>query len=208
MARLEQRVRKRSQTLARQLDRVLRVLEAWGYVEDWQLTEAGTLLTRLYTEVDLLVAETLRTGVLDGLEPPEIVAIVSCFTYERRGPEGARPAAPRWPSASLARRYRDVERIWRDLSLDEDDAGLPETRPPDPGFALLAHTWATGGDLSTILEDEELTGGDFVRIVKQTIDLLRQIADVAPDPATAASAAEGAGRCFRGVVAASSAVPG
>ena len=27
-----------------------------------------------------------------------------------------------------------------------------------------------------------MTGGDFVRNVKQTIDLLRQVADVAPDP--------------------------
>ena len=33
-----------------------------------------------------------------------------------------------------------------------------------------------------------MTGGDFVRNVKQTIDLLRQVADVAPDPATAAAA--------------------
>ena len=34
-----------------------------------------------------------------------------------------------------------------------------------------------------------MTGGDFVRNVKQTIDLLRQIADVAPDPDTAADRA-------------------
>ena len=36
-----------------------------------------------------------------------------------------------------------------------------------------------------------MTGGDFVRNVKQTIDLLRQVADVAPDPATAATAPRG-----------------
>ena len=38
-----------------------------------------------------------------------------------------------------------------------------------------------GEDLADVLEDEEMTGGDFVRNVKQTIDLLRQIADVVPD---------------------------
>jgi ATP-dependent RNA helicase HelY len=48
-----------------------------------------------------------------------------------------------------------------------------------------------------------MTGGDFVRHVKQCIDLLRQIADVAPDPATRARAREAAQACHRGVVAAS-----
>ena len=51
-----------------------------------------------------------------------------------------------------------------------------------------------------------LTGGDFVRNVKQTIDLLRQVADVAPDPATAATARAAADACLRGVIAASSVV--
>ena len=40
--RLERRVRGRSESLARQFDRVLRVLEAWGYVDGWSLTPAGS----------------------------------------------------------------------------------------------------------------------------------------------------------------------
>src|SRR5206468_12904125 len=51
--RTERRVRGRSESLARQFDRVLRVLEAWGYVEGWQLTEAGEQLARLYTETEI-----------------------------------------------------------------------------------------------------------------------------------------------------------
>jgi ATP-dependent RNA helicase HelY len=68
------------------------------------------------------------------------------------------------------------------------------------------YAWASGDDLTDILEDEEMTGGDFVRNVKQVIDLLRQIADVAPDPETAATARAAADACRRGVVAASSIV--
>jgi ATP-dependent RNA helicase HelY len=80
------------------------------------------------------------------------------------------------------------------------------TRPPDPGFADLAHSWAAGDDLADIIADEEMSGGDFVRNVKQLIDLLRQLGDVAPEPATAKSARDAADRLFRGVVAASSVV--
>jgi ATP-dependent RNA helicase HelY len=135
-----------------------------------------------------------------------MAAVVSCFTYERRGPESESPQPPaRWPSNRVAKRVRAVERVWRDLVLSERDGRLPETRPPDPGLTPLIAGWVRGDDLSTVLEDGELTGGDFVRNVKQCIDLLRQIGDVAP-AATAAMARAAADACSRGVVAASSAV--
>ena len=54
-----------------------------------------------------------------------------------------------------------------------------------------------------VLDDDEMTGGDFVRNIKQCIDLLRQIADVAPDPATRERARDAADACHRGVVTAS-----
>jgi hypothetical protein len=57
-----------------------------------------------------------------------------------------------------------------------------------------------------VLDDEELSGGDFVRNIKQLTDLLRQIGDIAPNPATAAAARSAAEALFRGVVAASSGV--
>ena len=51
-----------------------------------------------------------------------------------------------------------------------------------------------------------MTGGDFVRNMKQVIDLLRQIAVVAPGSGTRAAASKAASRLLRGVVAASSTV--
>ena len=208
VARLERRVRGRSESLARQFDRVLRVLEAWGYVEDWSLTEWGSLLAHLYTETDLAVAESLREGLLDRLDAPELAALVSCFTFERRGPEGRGRLPPeRWPTREIATRWREIDRISRDLNHNEDDAGLPETRAPDPGFVPYAYDWVAGEDLADLLaDDDEMTGGDFVRYVKQCIDLLRQIGDVAPVSATAEAARAAADACFRGVIAASSAV--
>jgi ATP-dependent RNA helicase HelY len=207
VARLERRAATRNESLARQFDRVLGVLEAWGYLQGWGLSPAGELLARLNTEGDLVLAESLREGLLDGLEPAALAAVVSCFTYQRRGPEGNEPMPPRrWPSSQISRRARDIEQVWRDLSLSERDERLPETRRPDPGFTQATHAWASGDALTDVLEDEEMTGGDFVRNIKQTIDLLRQVADVAPDPATAASARAAADACLRGVVAASSVV--
>ncbi|MGQ0824719.1 MAG: DEAD/DEAH box helicase [Actinomycetota bacterium] len=207
VARLERRAAARNVSLARQFDRVLGVLEAWGYLEAWQLSPAGALLARLNTEGDLVLAEALREGLLDETDPGELAAVVSTFTFQRRGPDSSEPVPPRrWPTQLVARRTRAVERIWRDLNLAERDERLTETRRPDPGFTAAIHSWVMGDDLADVLEDEEMTGGDFVRNVKQTIDLLRQIADVAPDPVTAATARAAADACLRGVVAASSVV--
>ncbi len=201
---LRRQVRGRTESLARRFDRVLRLLEAWGYLDGWTLTDSGLVLARTYHESDLLVAEAMTTGVLDDLDAPSLAAVVSCFTYEHRGRE--RAPEPRFPSSTVRERHRELERLADELNADEEAAGLPATRPPDPGFVHLAHAWAAGDGLAAVLEDEELSGGDFVRNVKQLIDLLRGIADVAPVPATAARARQAADALHRGVVTASSAL--
>tara|TARA_B100000745_G_C19821220_1_gene271242 strand:- start:61 stop:333 length:273 start_codon:yes stop_codon:yes gene_type:complete len=54
---------------------------------------------------------------------------------------------------------------------------------PDPSILAQIHAWASGHDLSQILDDE-MSAGDFVRNVRQVIDLLSQIAEVVPSDQT------------------------
>ncbi|HEX9258794.1 MAG TPA: DEAD/DEAH box helicase [Acidimicrobiales bacterium] len=201
---LRERVKGRSQSLARKFDRVLRILETWGYLEGWALTDSGERLARLFHESDLLVVEALRMGLFDDLDPASLAGLASVFTYEHRSPEP--PPAPWFPSAKLRRRWLEIEALARELNAMEDEAGLPESRPPDPTFVAVAYAWAAGEGFAEVVEAEELSGGDFVRNIKQLIDLLRQVAEVAPDEGTRRVAAEASERLFRGVVAASSRV--
>jgi ATP-dependent RNA helicase HelY len=201
---LERQVQGRTGSLARRFDRVLRLLEAWGYLDGWSLTESGEVLARTYHESDLLVAEAMTSGLLDDLDVPSLAAVVSCLTFEHRGRE--RPPEPRFPSSTVRTRFTELRRLADDLAADEETAGLPATRPPDAGFVHLAHAWAAGEGLADLLEDEELSGGDFVRNVKQLIDLLRGIGDAAPSAPTAARARQAADALHRGVVTASSTI--
>jgi ATP-dependent RNA helicase HelY len=203
--RLERRVKGRTESLARQFDRVLRVLEAWGYVDGWSLTEAGERLARIYHESDLLIAECAGQGLLDGLDPAELAGLVSVFTYEARG---AAEPTPSFPTPRLRRQWAEIDRLAAELNSAEEEAGLPLTRRPDPGFVGPAHAWAAGEDLAEVISDEEISGGDFVRNIKQLIDLIRQLADQATEPDTARAARQAAERLFRGVVAASSVLGG
>ncbi len=200
-ARLERRAKARTQSLARQLDRVVALLAERGYVEGWSLTPAGERLRHLYHELDLLVAEAMGAGLLDGLDPPALAGLLSVFTYEPRGPV---PLAPSFPDPELRHRWQALEALRARLAQDEARSGLPTTRAVDPGFMALAHAWAGRQPLERVLGDEPVSGGDFVRNMKQLVDLLRQVGQVAPDPATARSARHAAGEVFRGVVAASS----
>jgi ATP-dependent RNA helicase HelY len=199
---MRREVRSRTESLARRFDRVLRLLEAWGYLDGWGLTPRGEVLARTYHESDLLVAEAMASGLLDGLDPAALAGLVSCFTYEHRGPG---PAPPPWfPSRVVRGRWGELERLADGLRADEEAAGLPTTRPPDPGFLALAHAWAAGEPLGEVLGDEDLSGGDFVRNIKTLIDLVRQIGEIAPNRDTARAARQAAEALHRGVVSVSS----
>jgi ATP-dependent RNA helicase HelY len=199
---MRREVRSRTESLARRFDRVLRLLEAWGYLDGWALTARGEVLARTYHESDLLVAEAMASGLLDALDPAALAGLVSCFTYEHRGPG---PAPPAWfPSRLVRSRWSELERLADELRADEEAAGLPGTRPPDPGFLALAHAWAAGEPLGEVLGDEDVSGGDFVRNIKTLIDLVRQIGEVAPNPDTAHAARQAADALHRGVVSISS----
>jgi ATP-dependent RNA helicase HelY len=204
LAAHEQRRGKDTGSLAREFDRVLQVLDGRGFLDGWALTDAGLRLARIYHESDMLVAEALDEGLLDGLDGPDLVALLSCFTYEHRSPEPA--PAPTFPNVGLRGRWDELNALATGLVKEEAALSLRLTREPDPGFIPLAHEWARGDELDQVLGDDDLSGGDFVRQMRQLLDLLRQIADVAPDPSTRETARSAIQRIDRGVVAASSGV--
>jgi ATP-dependent RNA helicase HelY len=198
---LTRSVKGRTESLARRFDRVLRLLEAWEHLDGWSLTDKGRTLGRIYHECDLVIAECLHEGLFDDLDPASLAGLASVFGYEHRSPNPA--PAPWFPSSTVRKRYQRIEGLVRELHADEETAALPLTRDPDPTFLALAYAWAAGEDLGDVLEDEDITAGDFVRVVRQVIDLLRQIGDVATVPATSVAARAAADALHRGVVAVS-----
>ena len=199
---------RRARSLAGQFDRVIDLLADRGHLElhradgEWRLTPSGQRLARLYHECDLLIIEALEDGLFDRLDPPEVAALISVFTYTERGP--ASGGEPWFPSRRLRERYNRLLGLHLALTIDETDAQLPTSRGPDPGFVSIAHGWASGGDLGDVLADTEVTAGDFVRTSKQMIDLLHQLGGLASVPATAAAARAAADAVFRDLVSASS----
>ena len=204
VADLDQRVQEQSGSLAKRFDAVLGLLRAWHFVDGWTLTPRGAQLVRIFHECDLLIAEALARGVFDGVDPASLAGLASCFIYEHRSQN---PPAPPWfPSLLVRDRVEQLMALVDELNVLEAARRIAPTRHIDPTFFALAHAWAVGNTLETVLDDEEVSGGDFVRNIRQLVDLLRQLGDASTVPATAECARSAAEAIQRGVVLASSVV--
>jgi ATP-dependent RNA helicase HelY len=211
--------------LVEQLGRRLAVLQELGYVDGWRSTDAGRCLSRIYHEADLLVAEAIAGGALDGAEPSVLAGVLSAAVFERRrarrtpGHDARRPTRrPRGGGDRLGehRRTELAERLSglvhhaERVRAVEEVHLVPRTRQPEPGLAGAVAAWARGAGFATVLEVAardvgEIAPGDFVRTVKQVADLADQVAQVSEELATAAAAAEAVERLLRGVVASTAA---
>ncbi|MEI5582361.1 MULTISPECIES: DEAD/DEAH box helicase [unclassified Agromyces] len=200
---LSRQIRTRTGQVAKRFDRVADVLEQLGYLESdgrggLASTAAGRTLKRIYGERDLLVAESLRRGLWDGLDVAGLAAMGASLVYEpRRDERGLQSRLPKGPFRVAFDRTTDA---WSELDDVERDHRLPGTEQPVPTLAAAMHAWARGAGLAGVLSETELAAGDFVRLSKQVIDLLDQVSIVA-DAELGATARAAIDAVRRGVVA-------
>jgi ATP-dependent RNA helicase HelY len=210
---LRQKIAAATNSLARTFDRIVLLLTERGFIDgldggDPKVTDDGRLLARIYSESDLLVAECLRSGTWEGLDPAELAAVVSAVLYESRGDAASASIGSDVPTGKLRRALNQTRRLWTELRADEQRHRLTGSREPEDGFVPAVYRWATTGDLATALAASDVSGtgsplsaGDFVRWCRQVLDLLDQVRNAAPTPALRAAAKRAINDIRRGVVA-------
>lgn len=177
--RLRQQIANRTGTIARQFDRVVGLLTERGYLDSStgavSPTGAGELLAAVYADQDLLVCEAVRADLFDRLDPAELAAVCSSLVFDRRTDDEDDAALPR--HGPLRGSMRRLAELAVDLAEHESRHGLEFVRLPDAGMVNATAGWARGKGLaSTLAEAEvEIGAGDFARVMRQTIDLLRQL---------------------------------
>ena len=173
------------------------VLEETGLVDGWSLTEIGVPLKKIFNESDLLVTRAISDGIFDGLEPEELAALVSCLIFRNRGHDSRRGKRQNGESYTNSR-IEDLMLLSDEIEKIEAGYGLEPITSPDAGFAKVVFDWVSGRTLSEVLT-REFTGGEFVRNVRLSIDLLHQISNVS-NPETSELARQTIGLMERGVV--------
>ncbi len=170
---LHTRVQSRTHVIAKTFDQICQVLTHLGYIEGEKPTTQGKILTKIYAESDLLLTEAIRRGVLDELNAPELLSVVSTMIFESRNADNV---APKMPSPRVSSALADVISIWAELEELETEYGVKTQRQPDAGFCWVSYRWANGNSLQNVLKGTDMSVGDFVRSTKQLSDLLNQIA--------------------------------
>ncbi|MCP3977546.1 MAG: DEAD/DEAH box helicase [bacterium] len=196
LGKLDRRKSKVESGLVAAFEMRLSLLEDRGYTSGWSLTPQGERLRFLYNELDLVLAECVDAGLLSDLDPAEVAAVASMFTYEPRSAD----VLGDWPSARVAERGTAIWELSDEVAETEEKRRIEPVRTPDPGFSAVAFDWTEGASLEDLFGDDEVAAGDFVRNMRQLLDLLRQLRDTYPDLAD--SIRRAIKQIDRGVVAA------
>lgn len=173
---LNERIESRTNVIAKRFDRIRIILDKFGYLQNDQISTSGKMLSKIYAETDLLIAEAVRANVFTDLTPPQLVSVISSCVYESRNDEAAKI-----PKGETQVALTVLSKIYSKLHDSEIEFNLEPMRAPDFGFCWAAFRWASGHSLTSIIKGTELTVGDFVRSMKQIIDLLRQLKIAAPE---------------------------
>ena len=167
---LQNKVSMKTKVIPRQFDEISDILSIRGYISGEQVSSAGLLLMKIYAEMDLVIAESFRSGIIDDLDTAELVGMLSIFLYEARKEN---PII--LPNSRLQEKISQISKIWLSIHEDEIAARINQTRSLDIGFFMGAYRWAKGSSLKSVLDESEIGVGDFIRSIKQITDLLRQL---------------------------------
>ena len=177
---LARRVERRTNTVAREFDRVCEVLDALRYLDGDRVTDRGRGLMRIYSDLDLVAAEALREGHVG--RPVAVRSSPRCCRCWSTRHAARTTSAPRLPGGPVAAAIEAMQRLWVELEQLEKDhrldvpAGAGRRASPGPPTAGRRATRSTRCSIRA-----DLTAGDFVRQMKQLVDFAGQIADAAGD---------------------------
>lgn len=174
---LKQRMESRTNVIPRTFDRVCEVLDELGYLEDGRVTKRGIILTKVYAETDLLLAELINSQLFSEVSASDLVGILSSLIYEGRGERSRTPRLPR----SIENAMPNIIKLWARIVSLEESCGVSPQREPNFDLAWSAYRWANGNSLQSILRETDIVVGDFVRSMRQIIDLLGQLMNARPD---------------------------
>jgi ATP-dependent RNA helicase HelY len=181
-----QSLRELEQTYWEQFLRVVEVLQHFGYVEETALSPEGRLIASLRHDNELLVARIAFSGLLEGLEPPETAALLSCLVEEPREIETrfARELLRR--ASHLRRRVHALEGLAEEVKRIQESRRVHLPISMHTTYLAAAYEWTAGEEDWLRLLRNCFGGheGDLIRAFRRLIDLCRQLIDSPELPAS------------------------
>jgi superfamily II RNA helicase len=126
---------------------------------------------------ELQVTELLHSGLLEWLDEVQIAIVFAALVFEERKNELFR----RLPPQVLGEHRRDVEALVDNLIQRERDLAIPPSvRPVNFKIGAMVHAWCHGTGFADMREHTTAPNGDLVRVLRLTVQLLRQLRSTIP----------------------------
>ena len=157
--------------------RVVAVLQHFGYLEEGRLSPEGRLIASLRHDNELLVARVAFSGLLQGLSPEELAALLSGFLEEPRATESLFAKLFFRDQAHLRRRVKSLEELSQEVDKVQRSYQVPLPVFMHTTYLAATHRWVAGEDDWLALVEQSFGGheGDLIRAFRRLIDLCRQL---------------------------------
>ncbi len=151
---------------------LIKVLNHFGCLDDFNPTEIGRGIGSLRGENELWLGLVLMSGHLDELTPVELAGVIQSIATEVNRPD-------LWsgfiPSVVADEAFNDLSNIRRELFRVQERFGIEVPILWSSELMGLVEAWARGSTWTDLISNTSLDEGDVVRILRRTNDLLSQI---------------------------------
>lgn len=155
----------------RAIEQRMTLLREFGYIDDEGMTPKGKLASTI-NGYELQIVELVDSGLLDWLDETQLAIVFAAITFEARKNDLFR----RLPNSVMGGHRRDVERCVDRLIAAEKELAIPASiRPPNFKVGVIVHGWCLGLGFDEMREDTTAPPGDMVRVMRLTVQLLRQL---------------------------------
>ncbi len=162
-------------------------LKETGYVtESGALTEDGIWASRLRVDYPLLIAETLKEGLLPISDPALLSGVMASFVYDADSDE--RLDEEKQMYRRMAKTLNNIKNGIRPFVMLMLQRGFP-MRPLFLRPAIAIHAWADGRRWEQVVSLAKMPEGNLAMLILRTADNLRHVkalSDVFPEAAEAA----------------------
>ena len=123
----------------------------------------------------MFLAEIIFSGVLEGLTPAELAAVVCTVTTEDMRAE----MYSHLPLSTKVRKtLNKIKDIKRRVDKVQTEYNVDDCMYLNSFYSVLIEMWVNGAEWEDIMNEVEQGEGDVVRCFKRVIDVLRQLTTI------------------------------
>ena len=154
----------------RRYKQYLKVLNNLGYLDGERVTKKGEFASRIYTH-ELLVSEIMTTGLHKKLDSIALAILLTAIMYEERRDD-------HFKFDRESKYYEKICSVLFQNQIVTNEINFMSLKR----MCLMVRLWCQGSVFGDLLEITNIDEGDVIHILRNTLDLARQILRATDEP--------------------------